>query len=366
MASNAAVQRLPYAGLWLDSFTLTAVPGGALVVGGQEWRAEGGGATSATVANALRWDAKTRTWETLSPMPQPRQGHAAVPLPDGRVLIIGGRNHTAMALASTLFWEPEARGFREGPPLRAERDRPVAVALADGSVLVLGADHDDQDLERGTRAKLLRPGAEAWEPAGQTVRLFHPGPVCVSDERVVIAGGRDNGLGFAIVEGTHFAPPLDPSTEVWQLSTRAWRSSPPLAASRDDHVGVTLADGRILVVGGRSQGERVGTAEVWSPTTEQWTPTGALTDLRSGFVLTALPDGRAAAFGGLGQKELAASATVELWSPDTGTWTPGPPMRAAVSDHHVTRQDDGTFLVVGVMRTGPDGMPESVSTVWSP
>ncbi|MFP2962576.1 Kelch repeat-containing protein, partial [Myxococcus sp. 1LA] len=302
MASHPALQRLPYQGLWLDSFTLTAVPGGALVVGGQEWHAEGGGSTPRTVASAMRWNARTDVWEALPPMPEPRQGHAAVALPDGRGLVIGGRNHTVMAMESTLLWEPDTGRFQAGPPLRAARDRPVAVVLPDGAVLVLGSDFDD-DMERGTRAELLRPGAEAWEPAGQTVRLFHPGPVCVSGERVIIAGGRDNGFGFAVVEGVHFAPPLDQCTEVWRRDARAWKTSHPLTESRDDPQGVTLSDGRVLVVGGWRRGELLGSSEVWDPASEAWTPTGALPHPRSSFVLAALPDGRAAAFGGLGQHD---------------------------------------------------------------
>ncbi|WP_235216501.1 hypothetical protein [Archangium violaceum] len=102
----------------------------------------------------------------------------------------------------------------------------------------------------GTRAELLRPGANAWEPAGQTVRVFHPGPVCVSGERVIIAGGRDNGSGFAIIEGVHIAPPLDQGTEIWEPHGRTWRMSGPLTRPRDEAKGVTLSDGRVLVVGG--------------------------------------------------------------------------------------------------------------------
>ncbi|WAM28744.1 Kelch repeat-containing protein [Myxococcus sp. NMCA1] len=365
MSARPDLQRLPYQGLWLDSFTLTGVAGGALVVGGQEWHAQGGGSTPMTVTSAMRWDAATDAWEVLAPMPQPRQGHAAVALPDGRVLIIGGRNTTELELASTLVWEPDTRRFRDGPPLLAARARPVAVALPDGAVLVLGSDFDE-DMERGTRAELLRPGADAWELAGQTVRLFHPGPVCVSGERVIIAGGRDNGFGFAVVDGVHFAPPLDQCTEVWQRDTREWKTSHPLTESRDGHQGVTLSDGRILVMGGWRKGELLGSAEVWDPASEQWTPTGALAHPRSSFKLAALPDGRAAAFGGLGQNDAAASAAVDLWAPQTGAWTPGPRLAAPLSDHHVAALEDGAFLLVGLIRTGPEGMPQTTSIHWRP
>lgn len=365
MSARRDLQRLPYQGLWLDSFTLTAIPGGALVVGGQEWHAQGGGSTPMTVTRAMRWDAATDAWEVLEPLPQPRQGHAAVALPGGRVLIIGGRNATELALASTLMWEPETGRFREGPPLLAARDRPVAVVLPDGAVLVLGSDFDG-DMQRGTRAELLRPGAEAWEPAGQTERLFHPGPVCVSGERVIIAGGRGNGFGFAVVDGVHFAPPLDRCTEVWRRDSRTWKTSHPLAESRDDPQGVTLADGRILVVGGWSKSGLLGSAEVWDPASEQWAPTGALPHPRSSIKLTALRDGRAAAFGGLGQTDAAASAAVDLWEPRTGAWTSGPSLAAPLSDHHVVALEDGDFLLVGLIRIGVEEMLQTTSIRWRP
>lgn len=182
-------------------------------------------------------------------------------------------------------------------------------------------------MERGTRAELLRPGASAWEPAGQTVRIFHVGPICVSNHQVVIAGGRDNGLGFAIIEGTHYAPPIAQSTEIWEHAGRTWRTAAgPLAEPRDDAKGVTLSDGRILVVGGWHEGNLLKSAELWAPRTESWSPTGALNMARSSFALTALPNGRAAVSGGLGEGPFQATEAVEIWDPERGTWSPGTPL----------------------------------------
>ncbi|MCE9666470.1 kelch-like protein [Myxococcus stipitatus] len=367
VTASTARRRVPYAGLWLEQFSLTPVPGGALLAGGHGWHPEGGGTTPRSSTGAALWDTAREEWLALAPLPAPRQDHAAVALPDGRVLLIGGRNMQAMELGSTVFFDPESRRFTEGPPLLTARSRPLAVALPDGAVLVLGSDHDD-DLSRGTRAELLRPGANAWEPAGQTQRIFHAGPVCVSGERVVIAGGRDNGFGFAVIEGVHLAPPLDVSTEVWEPTGRTWRTTPhPLTQTRDDAAGVTLADGRVLVVGGWHQGQVLTSAEVWDPRTEQWRATGSLALGRSGFALTALPDGRAAVSGGLGAgPSFDALGDVELWDPATGTWSPGPPLAVARSGHQVVALDDGAYLVVGVSRPTPDAMPETTSELWRP
>ncbi|EAU64582.1 kelch repeat, putative [Stigmatella aurantiaca DW4/3-1] len=298
-------------------------------------------------------------------MPSPRHDHAAVTLADGRALLIGGRSHQILEMNSTLLWEPGTQDFREGPPLIEARARPVAVTLPDGSVLVLGSEYDD-DLERGTRAELLRPGATAWEPAGQTARIFHTGPVCVSGSQVVIAGGRDNGAGFAIVEGVHYAPPLSQTTELWEHERRLWRTSGPLTESRDDAQGITLSDGRILVVGGWDQGRVLPTSEVWDPATGSWSPAGTLASARSSFALTALPGGRAAVSGGLVEGPFAATAAVEIWEPQQRTWSLGKPLAVPRAGHRLVAVDAETFLVVGNHTPSPDAPPETSWELWRP
>lgn len=355
--------KVPHAGLWLDGFSLVAVPGGALLAGGQLWQRDGIGARPGVTEAVFFWQATTREWLELPPLPSPRQDAAAVSLPEGRVLLIGGRGPQSPDLASTLRWEPGTRRFREGPPLLAARSHPKAVTLPDGAVLVLGTDFDD-DRTRGTRAELLRPGASAWEPAGQSVRIFHPGPVCASGNRVLIAGGRDNGMGFAIIDGVHYAPPLDQETEVWDSERLAWRTANALTSSRDEPLGVTLSDGRVLVVGGWGEHRPLATAEVWEPQTERWSPTGPLALSRSSFALTALPGGRAAVSGGLVSTS-DSTTSVELWDPTRGTWSEGPPLSQPRAGHQLVQVGAGSFLVVGTTRT-PDGQLETTWELWSP
>jgi Kelch motif len=365
-SSPAPARRVPYSGIWLDSFSLTAVKGGALLSGGTVWLPDGIGSRSQTSDGAAFWDASKEEWFPLPPLPSPRHDHASVTLPDGRALLIGGSTHQATEVNSTLFWEPETREFREGPPLREARSHPVARLLPDGTVLVLGSEFDD-DMQRGTRAELLRPGASAWEPAGQTNRIFHVGPVCVSGQRVVIAGGRDNGFGFAIIEGTHYAPPLGQSTELWEPEGRAWRTaSAPMLELRDDAAGIALTDGSILVVGGWGEGGLLTSAEQWDPSTERWSPAGSLAMARSSFTLTALPDGQAAVSGGLGQGPFHATTSVEIWDPRQRTWTPGTPLEQGRAGHSVVPVGGGRFLVVGHTRPTPDAAPETTWELWRP
>ncbi|XXF79181.1 kelch repeat-containing protein [Myxococcaceae bacterium GXIMD 01537] len=363
--ASLSADRVPYAGIWREEFSLVAVPGGALLAGGSAWHRDGIGAVPRPSTEVACFDAAAGTWTLLDPLPGARTGQAAVGLPGGRVLLVGGRTNEVMELGATLYWEPSTRRFREGPTLRTARARPTVVGLEGGGVLVLGSDFDE-DMERGTRAEVLRPGADAWEPAGQTLRLFHPGPVCVSGGKVVIAGGRDNGFGFAIIEGQHLAPPLSRSTEIWDGERRAWRATGPLVESRDDAQGVTLSDGRILVVGGWHEGRLLASSEVWDPRTETWSATGSLALARSSFLLTALPDGGAAVSGGLAGDGYAASADVEVWNPRDGTWSPGTPLARPRAGHQVAALGGGEFLVVGGSRSTVDDNPETTWERWRP
>lgn len=99
---SSAGGRVPYSGIWLDEFTLTEVRGGALLAGGQAWQPDDIGSRPETTAGAAFFDAARKEWLPLPPMPAPRQSHAAVSLPDGRALLIGGRAPRE-ELASTLF-----------------------------------------------------------------------------------------------------------------------------------------------------------------------------------------------------------------------------------------------------------------------
>lgn len=358
--------RVPYSGIWLESFSLTPVPGGALLAGGEEWHPEGIGATPRATDAAAFFDVSKQEWRPLPPLPFARQDHAAVALKDGRVLLVGGRSRQDPALKDTAFWEPGTQSFREGPPLREERSHPAALSLPDGSVLVLGSDFD-HDRKRGTRAELLRPGASAWEPAGQTMRIFHLGPVCLSGQQVLIAGGRDNGFGFAIIEGVHYAPPLGQSTELWEPEGRTWRTAAgALLEPREDAQGVTLSDGRVLIAGGWHKGRLLTTAELWDPRTERWSPAGKLSTARSSLALTALPDGRAAVSGGLGAGPSEATNSVEIWDPQSHTWSAGPPLAQARAGHLLAPVGPGLFLVVGNYRPTPDAPPETTWELWRP
>jgi hypothetical protein len=72
-------------------------------------------------------------------MSEARMLHAAVLLPDGRVLVVGGgRPPGEDPVSSAELWDPDTLTFAHAGSLRQARYKPTATLLSDGRVLVTG------------------------------------------------------------------------------------------------------------------------------------------------------------------------------------------------------------------------------------
>ncbi len=219
-----------------------------------------------------RWDPATSTWSRAAPMNAERHGFAAVTLLDGRVLVAGGvdprepehwRSYSSAYLydAST----PAGTWTKQGL-MGTARTIPAAAVLPDGRVLVAGGAFID---------------GSPWEweglgPSDITLAAFAPGGP---------GSGRrgirrfDDSAAPSIGAALATAEILDPVTG-------RWTSTGSMRFARAGAQAVTLADGRVLVVGPSSfeTGEfratmdpRVfDTAEVYDPATGRFTLVGSL------------------------------------------------------------------------------------------
>jgi hypothetical protein len=86
---------------------------------------------------ALQWLPGTSTWSALPDLPV-RGGAASVVLPDGRTMLIGGFSDGWTALASVVVLAADGSGWSDLPPLMGARFRAAAAAMPDGKVLVAG------------------------------------------------------------------------------------------------------------------------------------------------------------------------------------------------------------------------------------
>lgn len=133
-----------------------------------------------------------------------------------------------------------------------------------------------------------------------------------------------------------------------------WRSVAPLATARSAHTATLLADGRVLVVGGQDDAQRMfATTEIFDPTSETWHAGPALPSPRANHVAIALNDGRVLIAGGgkstpTGQPRGERVTNDALFfDPKTDSFAPAPPMLEARSHFEALRLPSGAVLVVG-------------------
>lgn len=193
-------------------------------------------------------------------------------------------------------------------------------------------------------------GAPIPEPRfGDTVVALHDG-------RVLDTGGygQNNQGGLPILASTYI---YDPGAD-------SWRRAGDLPAATVGASGVTLADGRVLLVGGAvalpqpvySPGggaqlvQDTVNAELFDPQKDRWSPAGSLSRVRYGEALAALAGGGAVAAGGcIGSNGAppAAVDTVEIFDAGAGTWRAAQRLPEPRCGATAIALSDGRVLVVG-------------------
>ncbi|MFI8962635.1 kelch repeat-containing protein [Streptomyces sp. NPDC053493] len=330
--------------------------GRVLVAGGAD------GALTAQDGTAL-FDPADGTWTPGRPMSTARRMHSTTPLADGRVLVVGGYGgpnaFPVRPLATAEVYDPVSGDWSPAGELREPRCGHSATPLPDGRVLVAGGTGTrSAGSERTlTSAELFDPALPGWTTAGEMTdaRSFHPA-VPLPDGRVLVAGGwvetRTDWRG-----GTALA-----YSECYDPATDGWTPTDSLSAPRSGHQLTVLADGSVLATGGgeepapgRLDPYSRATTQRWDPAAGRWNQEPDMPCGRGRHRALLLPTGEVLVMGGcddlLGDAGFRAAAR---YDPEVRRWT-------AVSGTAVGRTDfaaaglaDGRILVAGgTVRTGP-------------
>lgn len=187
-------QRLGDLGRAIFLHTASRIAGGGLVLVGGIDNLDG-----ETLASTLWVDPATTSRHAAPPMPEPRGGHAATTLPDGRILVTGGGSWPLDApLRTTWVLDAEAREWRAVTPLQGEFVGHTATLLEDDSVLLVGG-------YRRMEGSWMRTGTaavERWRENGETERLaplanprYGHTATRLPDGSVLVVGGWDAAHG---------------------------------------------------------------------------------------------------------------------------------------------------------------------------
>jgi hypothetical protein len=276
---------------------------------------------------------------------------SAAVLPDGRVVVAGGRDHQGTALRTAEVYSPQTGVWTGIASLAQPHDDPHLVALADG-VAVVGGDQPGHDTV-----------LETWEAASDAWTATIMPPFMARVEGAWRDGDR------LLVLCTPETSLADMEFRSIDLADGSVDRLPSPAIPRFSPQSCRLSDGRILLASGASSGIGGGGApvefltrecEVFDPAVGTWSPVGDLRVPhrsldRSAQSLVALPDGGALIVAGSNEGgPQPYTDLVERWSGVTGAWGLGQPL-AEVRDAHTTSLlPDGTVLVVG--GEGPGGV----------
>jgi hypothetical protein len=275
------------------------LPGGrALLAGGSPFF-QGDSPPPGPLATAVMYSPASGTWTNVPNMSVARSDGTATALPDGRVLVAGGRPNAA--LATSQFFDPSSSTWTTGPALAHGRFGHTAVALKGGSVLVVGGADlqnpvlNSAELFDGTTRKWLGAGSIGAPRTQFTL-------TALADGRALLAGGLAAD-GSTVLQSTLL---YDPTENVWS-------PGPDLAVARTGHAAAVLADGRVLVTGGADLLGRLASSELLDPTAKSWYATGALVTARSNHLAVSLSNGRILVIGGSGSGDPLANS--ELFDP---------------------------------------------------
>lgn len=272
-----------------------------------------------------------------------RAAHAATTLADGRVLIAGGCTEDSCEgiTASTELLDPATGASTPGPEMREPRVGQAAVLLPDGRVLMIGG------FQPGTQTastEIFDPAKIAFTAGPDLLEpLADPVAVVLRDGSILVAGGYSGHTSVASAEL------LDP-----QLTT--FRSTGSMSTPRSGHGGAVLPDGRVIVIGGNARGDTgtvLASAEVYDPGTGTWSATGHMSVRRHKLAVVALADGRVLVLGGSNEQDAFGQyRSAEIYDPATGSFTSTGDMaspRYKISGA-VVRLDDGSVLVAAGSR----------------
>jgi hypothetical protein len=333
--------------------TATLLPNGNVLVVGGNPQFNHRGLSRAT---AEVYDASTGGWTLTGNMREAREGHAAVRLANGQVLVLGGGNadvRPARLLSSAELYDPSTGAWTDTGGLTSTRTNATATLLPDGRVLVTGGVSKGPDSPE-RKAEIYDPVTGTWAKiaAMSVARNGHTATV-LPDGHVLVAGGGCCG------------DKARASAELYDPGSGTWAPTGSLAAGRVYHTAALLANGKVLVYGGDNRGNQsstVTTAEIYDPVTGVWVDTGSphQGNLFEAGQPARLSDGRvlAATYGGGG----------ELYDPSSGSWTTvgGLSGDTYTYVHTSTLLADGRVLVTSEQWPAAGGGPLPVAALFDP
>ncbi len=290
---------------------------------------------------------KYGTFTSVSEMNIPRSYHTATLLPNGKVLIVGGRRSFRDELDSAELYDPALHKFIPTGKMLSARAGHTATLLPDGKVLIAGGFQPGEAL---ASAELYDPISGTFSPTGSMAepRQWHTATL-LPNGRVLIAGGGSNETG------------ITPTAELYDPAAGKFVATGNMTVARELHYATALNEGDVLIVGGVRGGgpnffysghNYLASAELYDPGQGRFnllssTGSGERTGSNGSAVL--LANGKVLIAGGIDGEVIVSDARLYDSAERKFLLTGG--MASARLRHQATLLSDGRVLVTGGIKT---------------
>ncbi len=263
MSVSNGVAKLPAA-----FCTATSLPNGQVLIWGGERYANLGGNpnTVAPTTAVLIYDPDVDQYWAFANHTIARTQHSAAVDKNGKVLIVGGLKGQSQLLDKVEWFDPANNSIKVLDGVTVTQLGGVAVPVRGGDFVAVAGGTDGTRLVAEVKFFKFNGAAFEQQAISMPPRLADPG-------RRALAAGTLNGGADLVLMGGYSDPsaikPLDTSEIV--STDRASVASGPAVGKRGELCAVTLLDGRVMAIGGR---------------TTDSTGTGTRSDGTSAFVLS--------------------------------------------------------------------------------
>lgn len=271
-----------------------------------------------------------------------------VVLDNGKVLAPGGFQSSDghyRSMSAAELYDPATKAWSTiAGGMWSARELHSATKLFNSKVLIAG----------GFSNKRILGSAELYDPVKATFlfteemltpRFGHTATL-LADGQVLVCGGRT--LKDESLE----------SCELYDATLGTWNWGPSMTRDRFRHTATTLTDGRILITGGYSStlSTTLASAEIYDPIKCEFTALkSVMSDSRMDHTASLLKDGRVLIVGGWNSVKGQTVASADLFDPVTNTFTSAAALPVSRHEHTATRLADGTVLLTGGLRVEPSG-----------